>query len=561
MPTIPDPWHQGLPSLALVLLLALVALGAGIGLRDPSPPDEPRFALAAKAMVETGDWLVPRRGSEVYTQKPPPFMWLQAASYTVVRDWQVAFLLPSLLAGMGTLWLTWDLARRLWGRRTGIHAALALLVTLQFGLQAKRGQIDMVLVLFTTLALWAFARHLLIRRDLRMLVLGGIAAGVGTVTKGVGFLPLLLFLPWLLLPSGARGPAMRRGFTWALAGFIAGALVWLGPMLWRVLTSGDPVLHAYARDILLRQTGQRYVDPWHHHQPPWYYVQVMLTLWLPGALLLPWLLPAWWRRLRRRNPRQWLLLGWGLLVLLFFTLSPAKREVYLLPALPAFCLAAAPLLPGLLRRRGVRLTLLGYVLVMSVVLVLLGGLGFSDVGGHASQLAGSRGMDGADADRFFLGLVTMGLAGLVAVLALRTRQALAATVLFTVSLWMGYGFALAPALDASSSARALMQDVDEQLGPATELGLVGWSEQHLLQAGRPARDFGYSQPLSIQWARAAAWLSAAPGTRWLLVSDEALSPCVDTELATLAGRSNRRDWWLVPASAWQLDCTTPSDPP
>lgn len=558
MPTNTALRHRGLPSLALILLLAFVALAAGLGLRDPSPPDEPRFVLAAKAMVESGDWLIPRRGSEVYGHKPPTFMWLQAASYTLVRDWQVAFLLPSLLAGMGTLWLTWDLGRRLWNRRIATHAALALLVTLQFGLQAKRGQIDMVLVFFTTLALWAFARHLLVRRDLRMLVLGGVAAGVGTVTKGVGFLPLLMFLPWLLLPSTLRGPAWRSGFSWALAGFVAGALVWLAPMLWHVLDSRDPALQAYARDILLRQTGQRYLDPWHHHQPPWYYLQVILTLWLPGALLLPWLLPAWWRRLRRREPRQWLLLGWSLLVLVFFTLSPAKREVYLLPALPAMCLAAAPLLPGLLRFRGVRATLFGYVLVMSATLLLLGVAGFTDAGGQASQLAESRGMSGADASRFFVGLSGLGMAGLLGALVLRRRRAVTAVVLFTVWLWMGYGLVLAPALDASSSARALMQGVDLRMGEGDELGLVGWSEQQLLQAVRPAQEFGFSQPLSVQWTRAHAWLLGSPETRWLLVPDDALSPCVITERTLHAGRSNRHDWRLVPAVAWQTGCVAAS---
>src|SRR3546814_15819805 len=72
----------------------MLALVAGLGLRSPSPPDEPRFVLAAHAMVESGQWLIPHRGLEIYAEKPPVFMWMQAVSYTVVRNWQVAFLLP-----------------------------------------------------------------------------------------------------------------------------------------------------------------------------------------------------------------------------------------------------------------------------------------------------------------------------------------------------------------------------------------------------------------------------------------------------------------------------------
>ena len=81
-------------------VFALLLLGIGIGLRDPWPSDEPRFALVAHWMVEHGQWLFPHRGRELYPDKPPVFMWLQALSYLVTRSWRVAFLLPSLLATM-----------------------------------------------------------------------------------------------------------------------------------------------------------------------------------------------------------------------------------------------------------------------------------------------------------------------------------------------------------------------------------------------------------------------------------------------------------------------------
>src|SRR3954452_17384621 len=82
------------------LILAFVLLAAGIGLRDPWPSDEPRFTLAAKQMVESGDWLFPHRGHELYADKPPLLMWMEAASYKLVGEWRIAFLLPSLLAAL-----------------------------------------------------------------------------------------------------------------------------------------------------------------------------------------------------------------------------------------------------------------------------------------------------------------------------------------------------------------------------------------------------------------------------------------------------------------------------
>ena len=69
--------------------------------------------------------------------------------------------------------------------------------------------------------------------------------------------------------------------------FIAGTAVWLGPLAIALAARNDPALQAYASELLLKQTGERYANAWHHVQPAWYYLQVMLTLWLPGALLLP----------------------------------------------------------------------------------------------------------------------------------------------------------------------------------------------------------------------------------------------------------------------------------
>ncbi|HBK47553.1 MAG TPA: hypothetical protein DDZ67_14190, partial [Xanthomonadaceae bacterium] len=90
--------------------------------------------------------------------------------------------------------------------------------------------------------------------------------------------------------------------------FVAGTAVWLLPLVVALVRSGDPSLHAYAHELLFKQTGTRYAAAWHHVQPAWYYLQVIATLWLPGSLLLPQLLPAWWRRIRRGDGRHVLLL-------------------------------------------------------------------------------------------------------------------------------------------------------------------------------------------------------------------------------------------------------------
>ncbi|HYM85976.1 MAG TPA: glycosyltransferase family 39 protein [Pseudoxanthomonas sp.] len=549
----------------LLLVLAAISLFAGLGLRDPSPPDEPRFALAARDMVQSGQWLFPHRGIEFYAEKPPVFMWMQAATYEVIGNWRVAFLLPSLLAALLTLWLTYDLAARLWNRRAGQYAALALFACLQFGLQAKRGQIDMVLVAMTTLSLYGLLRHLLRGPNWPLAWLGFFAAGLGTVTKGVGVLPVLVLLPWAVVHWRERNAtdatvAARNGWRWLLAAlcFVAGAGVWVVPMLVAVYNSSDPAFQAYASEILFKQTGKRYAGAWHHVQPFWYFAQVIATLWLPGALLLPWLLPAWWRRLRRGDRRYWMLLGWSAIVLLFFSASPGKREVYIFPMLPALCVAAAPLLQGLVRRTGVQRTLLGYLLALSLAMLVLALSALLGASEWAHRLAGQRDIDAATLRTFLLWLIGFGVVSMTVILWGWRRRVGTALVVVTALLWMTYGFGLAPTLDADSSARKLMQRVGLQLGPQAQLGMVAWREQNLLQSDRPTVDFGFKRSWQSQWAYAGPWLLEDPARRWIFVLDKALSPCVDGARVIDIGQSNRNRWLLVPGSAWTKGCITPA---
>lgn len=555
------PAHPRSAGFALLMLLLAASLLAGAGMRDPQPADEPRFVLAASRMLESGDWLLPRRGSELYADKPPVFMWLLAAARRLTGDWHGAFLLPSWIAALAALWLTGDLARRLWHPAAGRHAALALLACIQFGLQAKRAQIDMVLVAMTTLSLWALLRYLLQQRDWRLLALGTFAAGLGTATKGVGFLPLLVFLPWLPLRGRIAGvaPASRAGWH-ALAGvggFLAGVGVWLGPLLWALATRDDPALQAYAAEILWTQTGTRYANAWHHLKPAWYYLQVIATLWLPAALLLPWLLPAWWRRLRRRDPRWVLLLGWSLLVLLFFSGSPGKRDVYILPMLPALCVAAGPLLPAMLRRRGVQRALVGWLVLVAVAALGFGLQAWLGPPDRLVELAARRNLDLATLATLGRWLTGLGVVVGACVVACGRRRAGLAAVLSMAVLWTVYGLGLVPAVDADSSGRAIMREAGRRIGPDAQLALLGWREQHLLQADRPVLEFGFKRPWHAQWRDASAWLAQAPGQRWLFVLEEALGPCVDRAQAQPLGVSSRRSWWLVPGTAVRAGCRVP----
>jgi len=190
----------------VIIGLALVVFGAGIGFRDPWPADEPVYSLIARDMLRHGNWLIPMVGGDYFQDKPPLLFWLQAIGYAVTGSYRVGFLLPSLLAGIGTVLLVYDLGRRLWNREAGFHAALLLLFTVQFTLQARRAQLDELLVFFTTLSLYCLLRQLLLGGGWCWAIGAGIAAGLGTLSRWWAS-----FRSWCCchgsMPCGGDGPA------------------------------------------------------------------------------------------------------------------------------------------------------------------------------------------------------------------------------------------------------------------------------------------------------------------------------------------------------------------
>jgi 4-amino-4-deoxy-L-arabinose transferase-like glycosyltransferase len=537
---------------ALALFVA-----TGLGLRDPWPADEPRFALVARDMVASGDWLFPRVGGDFYSDKPPVYFWLLAAAYSVTGSIRASFLIPSFLAAGGVLWLVFDMSRRLAGRKAGLAAAGLLVCTVQFVVVMRGAQIDPTLCLLTTLSLYAFLRHLLLGPAWGWYFIGGLASGLGVVTKGVGFLPLLLLLPYPFLRARGFSPMPRfaGGWRWALAaaGFLLGVAVWLVPMLSAVSSSTDPELIAYRDGILFQQTVERYASAWHHVKP-WYYflVEVIPALWLPASLLLVWLVPRWREALAARDARPALLLAWIGLVLLFFSVSAGKRGVYVFPALPALALAAAPFLPALFARKGVRYAsvVLGGILVVPAIVIVLAHLGGHEIA--ARKLASL----GVDAGGAILTFAAVG--GLAWLMAWRWRPILAwPVVLGSLALVWSYG--VTPRIDAQRSGRGFMERALAQVSPGRELALAGPKEQFFLYLDRPVVNFGHKRWMEKQREAedAARWLNAAPG-RTLLLPDAMLEPCFRGAPRRSVGVTSREPWSLVELPA-EAECASRGD--
>ncbi len=539
----------------LWLVLALIVIvGTGVGIRDPWPADEPRFAALARDMALSQEWLFPRVGGDLYQDKPPFFFWLLALCYSITGSVKASFLIPSFLAAGGVLFLIYDFGRRTVSREAGLAAALLTLCTLQFVMVTRGAQIDGTLCFLTTLSLYSLLRHFVLGPAWRWYFLGGFAAGVGVFTKGVGFLPVLLLIPFFAL-RGARWAGLanidagKGGLRWWIAplAMLFAISLWFVPMLIAVATSGSAEYAAYRDEILFKQTVNRYASAWHHVKP-WYYfiVEVIPALWLPWSLLLFWLVPRFKAAFHERNARVWLPLCWLLIVLLFFSLSPGKRGVYLLPALPALAFAAMPFLESVLSRAGVRragFVLGGFFFVAAAALAIA----------HAAQAEfavkaiDEANLGGATALWLYVGICGAGLAFAA------WRAPLAAWPAALGALAIVFSYFIAPAMNGTRSGADFMRAMLAQVKPGEELALVGYKEQFLLYLDRPTVNFGHRRWLEgpQESYDAAAWLNAAPG-RVLLVPSKTIEAhrCFPAN-ATGAGRTSREEWFLVRAPAVQ----------
>lgn len=498
-------------TLLLVLAGTLLFL-PGLGARDLWNPDEPRYAEIAREMLVTGEYWVPHLNGEVYTQKPPLQFWAMAAAGKLTGDLdEAAARLPAVLSAIAALVLVQRIGRRLFGARAAWIAAAAFATGAKILWQGRIGQIDMLLVALVAAAMWFWVRAWTEAKP--GLALGFyFFAGLGTVAKGpVSLLPplfgILAFLLWERDRVGLRRLWLGRGLL-LYAGVV---LLWLVPA----------TLHAgldYLPAIAFRQTVERYAEPWHHFQPWYYYLEVLPADFFPWSLLLPGALVAAWQGLageRRRALR--FAICWCVATLLFFSVSPAKRTVYVLTMYPALALlvgagldcvaaawprlrgwvvwplaglalmlgAAAAALPQLAARRAAEIAPLGPGLLpqLAALLVLL------TLAAAGAALFARRGE----------------ISATVAALALGMALATVAAVLWVM-----------PRFDAVKSARPLSAELLERIGPG---------EPYAIYPRLDASYLFYTH-LFCELPRDEAELrafAARPGRVWLLIKKKEIA--------------------------------------
>ena len=268
-------------------------------------------AQAAQHFAESGDWVTAKINGIRYIEKPPLPYWLVAVVYRVAGQNAFATHLPNALAMLGLAALSWLWARRAWGARAGLYAALGVLTSIGPFLFTRFIIPESILSLFLLIAFYCLLTGLEFNRPNRLYWTWTTLA-LATLTKGL-IAPVFFAgaaIPYLLLTGQWR--------RWRWLRLVSGLLLFLviaAP--WHILAGlanpdqGHAVgnhptvgnVHGFwwfyfINEHVLRFFGQRY--PHDYNKLPFTAYWLLQFVWLfPWSLFLPALAAVAWKTRRK----------------------------------------------------------------------------------------------------------------------------------------------------------------------------------------------------------------------------------------------------------------------
>lgn len=306
-----------------------------------SVTDEARSGVIVRDLLEGGHWLLPRTPDGSLCEKPLAYYSLSAilGSCLGINEWTLRGI--SVLMAVGTLLVTWVLARLFGSPRAAGVAVVGLASNVIFMGSARAALVDMTLACFLTLGLTTYVAARLGRIG-RWTAVGvcGLSFGIATLSKG----PLGIVLPAIVAGGDAliehRGAFWRARVLWkeGLTCFLfslAVSCVWYVP---GAIRGGKEFLETCLLSENFRMpTGDAQGIGVSHRKPILYYFGIQLAAVLP---LLP-LFPTWvgWAKDPGSSQARRLLGVWAGFGFLLFEAAVNKRMYYLLPLQPPLAVA------------------------------------------------------------------------------------------------------------------------------------------------------------------------------------------------------------------------------
>ncbi len=299
-------------------------------------PDEGRYAQIPREMLLANEWIVPTLQGEPYLDKPPLFYWSVMLAYSLFgcKIW-VARLVPALVM-QATVLASYALGRQLVGERSAFWGSLLLTVSPFFLGVGRLLVLDGMLTLWIVLAgILAYMAQREAKLHWTLWLASALMCGLGVLTKGP--VAILLVVPPLVVHRWLAGESSRIGIVgWCvyLATTLAVSLPW-----YVAVCLARP---EFVRYFLLKHNVQRFVEPFDHVRPVWFFVPIVALAILPVLLFAKPVARFFGStnaaETNARCPAMGYLLLASFWCVAFFSLAGSKLPTYILPAIPPLCL-------------------------------------------------------------------------------------------------------------------------------------------------------------------------------------------------------------------------------
>ncbi len=456
-------------SSAFVLFVALVILWIPwLGETLFYSKGEPREAVVAMSMLQSGDWILPVSCGSDIPYKPPFLAWLIACLAWLLNGGVVnEFIsrLPSALSAIAVVMAGYSWARKLRGEQFALFMSLITATSFEFYRAAMACRVDMVLTACMVGAMYLLfeVRQHKGHDNFWRYAVSTVLLTAAVLTKGpIGaFLPCLVMGFYFVFRGDRFFPTLGRMAALCFASCIVPAIWYYNAWL----DGGERFLQLAWEENFGRLTGTMSYES--HVKPFWYNFVTVIVGMLPWTVLVLMAVSALRRMVSQPfKPGGILALTAILVVIGFYCIPSSKRSVYLLPAYPFMAYAVASMAEGLYETRinsaytrvlAILAIALPCVLV-ATIFVPVGGFSFTAVGWWVWPL-----------------LAVPPMAAIGWLMQAHPRGNIGGGVLIAWAMLVCYGGAIMPAALNPLSSKDIAEFVDSVAGP-NKIFTVGGAE-------------------------------------------------------------------------------------
>ncbi len=365
---------------AAAMILLVLFLGEALF----NTKGEPREAVVALSMLQSGDWISPINNGVDIAYKPPFFHWCIAVCslpFGKVTEFTSRF--PSAMATIIMLLVAYRcMLRNNTNERLALLSGLITLTAFEVHRASMACRVDMVLSALIVIAIYLFHSWYESRKSsyIPFIIL---AMSGAFLTKG----PVGVVLPCATVGCFmlVRGEKLLRAAGICILFALASCVL---PLVWyymAYLERGDSFLYLVFEENFLRFTGKMVYSS--HEEPLYYNFLTMLAGFLPYTIMFAVslfafklsapritarpgaLLSRWWKKIKAMDSQSLISLISAVLIFCFYCVPKSKRSVYLLPVYPFVAYFVAKFMMMLSERKFRALSIYGWI--MAAITLLL----------------------------------------------------------------------------------------------------------------------------------------------------------------------------------------------